>query len=95
MSLLRGLDKSDHTNCLHSSWISENRKHAYSCFYHFLVAVKYHAGLGLFFHYYSHLWHPACRPFRGKQSLIEDIGLVGQDLEASQASQASEASSGS
>ncbi|KAI7334817.1 hypothetical protein KC315_g3580 [Hortaea werneckii] len=66
------------------SFISSNRRMAYSCFYHFLVAVRYHAGLGPFFHYFAHLWHPACRPFRGKQDLIDDINLMEQRIQESQ-----------
>lgn len=54
---------------------------AYPCFYHFIAAVRYNAALGPFFHYFAHLWHPACRPFRGKQTLMEDINFVKEKLD--------------
>ena len=35
--------------------------------------LRFHVGLAPFFHYYSHLYHPSCRAFRGKAGLLDDF----------------------
>ncbi|KAI7226472.1 hypothetical protein KC330_g8807 [Hortaea werneckii] len=58
------------------STVSTNRKFAYGCFYELVAFTRYHVGLVPFFHYFAHLWHPACRPFRGKAMMIDDITVL-------------------
>ena len=37
--------------------------------------LKFHVGLVRFFHYFAHLYHPACKPSRGKTTLLDDITM--------------------
>ncbi|KAK5171439.1 uncharacterized protein LTR77_004583 [Saxophila tyrrhenica] len=55
------------------SEISTNRPYAYLCLSKLIRFMKFHVGLAPFFHYFTHLYHPSCRPFRGKTTLINDI----------------------
>ena len=59
-----------------STTVSTNRAFAYGCLYEFIAFSRYHAGHVPFFHYFTHLYHPACRPFRGKANLIADITMM-------------------
>lgn len=61
--------------------MSTNRSFAYLCLWEFIGFSRYHVGLAPFFHYFAHLWHPACRPFRGKAGLLDDITMIEQGSE--------------
>lgn len=50
-----------------------DRPFAYPCLWLLIVNLKYHAGLAPFYHYFTHLYHPTCRPFRGKATILDDI----------------------
>jgi hypothetical protein len=56
--------------------VSTNRKFAYPCLYDIVYGRRYHVAYGPFFHYFANLWHPACRPYRGKADLVDDIAIV-------------------
>lgn len=53
--------------------VSTNRKFAYPCLYDIVMGRRYHVAFAPFFHYFAHLWHPACRAFRGKGGLLDDM----------------------
>lgn len=59
--------------------LSTNRPSAYPCLSLVLANIKYNASLGVFFHYFTHLYHPTCRPFRGKTGLLDDITMQQDD----------------
>ncbi|TKA65758.1 hypothetical protein B0A55_10835 [Friedmanniomyces simplex] len=58
------------------SHLSKNRPDAYPCLSALLYNSKYNVALGVFFHYFTHLYRPACRPFRGKYGLLDDVTLL-------------------
>ncbi|KAM0719967.1 hypothetical protein Q7P37_004102 [Cladosporium fusiforme] len=64
------------------SIVSANRQFAYPCLYDIIMLRRYHVAYAPFFHYFAHLWHPTCRPYRGKASLADDISFVGGTEEA-------------
>ena len=57
----------------HRSMVSTNRKVAYPCLYDIVMGRRYHVAYAPLFHYFAHLWHPACRAFRGKGGLLDDM----------------------
>ncbi|KAK5126347.1 hypothetical protein LTR85_010583 [Meristemomyces frigidus] len=50
--------------------ISQNRDWAYPCLYDLIHWSKWHPGFGPFFHYFGHMYHPACAPARGKNIFV-------------------------
>jgi hypothetical protein len=56
--------------------VSSNRKVAYPCLYDIVFGRRYHVAYAPFFHYFAHLWHPTCRAYRGKSSLVDDMAAV-------------------
>jgi len=42
--------------------------------------LRFHGGLAPFYHYYTHLYHPSCRPFRGKAGLLDDITVMEKEV---------------
>lgn len=54
---------------------------AYGCLWDLIGFTRFHVGQVVFFHYFAHLWHPACRPFRGKAGLLDDISMMEVDAE--------------
>jgi hypothetical protein len=67
--------------------VSTNRHTAYPCLYDIVMGRRYHVAYAPFFHYFAHLWHPACRAFRGKGGLLDAM----TDIEAAQKDVAMEA----
>lgn len=56
--------------------ISFNRRMVYPCLYDLIRWTRYHVAYGVFFHYFAHLYHIQCEPFRGKRELLEDITVM-------------------
>lgn len=56
--------------------VSSNRKTAYPCLYDIVYGKRFHVAYAPFFHHFAHLWHPTCRAFRGKSSLVDDMVAV-------------------
>lgn len=44
-----------------------------------ISSLAYHPSLALFFHYYAHMWHLACKAARGKDSLVADLDSGGDE----------------
>ncbi|EON69922.1 hypothetical protein W97_09187 [Coniosporium apollinis CBS 100218] len=52
---------------------SDNRPWAYPCLFYILHHNKYNVAFTPFYHWFAHLYHIACKPFRGKEMIIFDL----------------------